>query len=112
MKKYKIYKKDNYDAGIQHGFVATIADISTSAEWGCQGTLISGADGTTIVTGNQNTLDIIAGCVDIGTAARLCSELLEGGYSDWYLPSIDELDKMYLNKVAIGGFIGLIYEFY
>jgi hypothetical protein len=93
-----------YTDGFVKGFVATVADISTGAEWGCNGTLISGADGTAIGTGNQNTIDIMAGCATAGIAARLCGDLVEGGYSDWYLPSKDELNKLYLNRVAIGGF--------
>jgi hypothetical protein len=85
------------------GLVATAADIS-SAEWGCRGTLITGADGTAIGTGAQNTLDIVAGCATPGIAAELCLDLTEGGYSDWYLPSKDELNALYTNRVAIGGF--------
>ena len=99
-----------YDAGVQHGLVATVADISLGAEWGCNGTTISGADGTVIGTGNQNTIDIMAGCATAGIAARLCGDLVQGGYSDWYLPSKDELNKLYLNRTAIGGFaIGFNY---
>ena len=93
-----------YDAGNQHGIVATVADISANAIWGCADTLISGADGIAIGTGNQNTIDILAGCATAGIAARLCSDLVEGGYSDWYLPSKNELNKVCLNKDSIGGF--------
>ena len=92
-----------YDANITHGLVATNADISTSAQWGCYGIFI-GADGTAIGTGNQNTINITARCSAAGIAARLCADLVEGGYSDWFLPSKDELNKLYLNRVAIGGF--------
>jgi hypothetical protein len=98
-----------YSSSLQQGLVATVADISTDAAWGCSGTLIAGADGTAIGTGNQNTIDIMAGCVTAGIAARLCGDLVEGGYSDWYLPSQDELDKLYLNRVAIGGFTTFYY---
>jgi len=93
-----------YDANVQHGLIASQFDISSYAVWGCDETIISGADGTAIGTGNQNTIDIMNGCSQAGIAARLCGDLVLGGYSDWYLPSKDELYKLYLNRVAIGGF--------
>jgi hypothetical protein len=98
-----------YDAYAQHGLIAAPSDQSIGAEWGCSGTTISGADGTAIGTGNQNTIDIMAGCSTAGIAARLCGDLVLGGYSDWYLPSKDELNKLYLQKVNIGGFLPIMY---
>jgi hypothetical protein len=98
-----------YNPSVQKGLVATIADVSETAEWGCFGTIITGASGTAIGTGNQNTLDIVNGCSETDFAAQLCNNLVEGGYSDWYLPSKDELNKLYLNQVTIGGFLGFVY---
>ena len=98
-----------YNASVQHGLIATPSNQSTGAEWGCFETAITGADGTAIGTGNQNTIDIVAGCTTASIAAKLCSDLVLGGYSDWYLPSKDELNKLYLNKVAIGGFANYNY---
>ena len=92
-----------YDANVPHGLIAAPSDQGT-AQWGCNGTVIPGADGTAIGTGAQNSIDIINGCSDVGIAARLCGDLVLGGYSDWYLPSKDELFKFYLNKAVIGGF--------
>jgi hypothetical protein len=97
-----------YDSDVQHGLVATVNDLS-DAEWGCQGTTISGADGTALGTGNQNTIDIMADCATAGIAARLCGDLVEGGYSDWYLPSLDELNQLYINQIAIGNFAASTY---
>jgi len=92
-----------YDANVPHGLIAAASDQGT-AQWGCYGTVIPGADGTAIGTGAQNTIDIMNGCSEVGRAARLCGDLVLGGYSDWYLPSKDELNKLYINRLAVGGF--------
>jgi hypothetical protein len=92
-----------YDANVIHGIIAASNDQGI-AEWGCDGAVISGADGAAIGTGNQNTLDIMNGCSTSGIAARLCGDLVLNGYSDWYLPSKDELNKLFINQALISGF--------
>ena len=86
----------------------------TWATGGNQNAAVSGADGTAIGTGEQNTADIVAqsgnqsGNVAATSAAVYCSELVSGGQSDWFLPSKDELNLMYTNlrsaSTPLGGF--------
>ena len=96
------------DAKGQHGLVAALSDQSTGAEWGCSGTPMTHAYGTKRGCGEANTASIVDkdSCATAGIAARLCDELVLNGYSDWFLPSQDELDLMYDNlKVAgLGSF--------
>jgi uncharacterized repeat protein (TIGR02543 family) len=93
------------------GFIDSTSDQNpqgSGVQWGCDHHSISGADGTAIGTGLQNTHDIIAGCSE-ASAAKVCHDLSLNGYADWYLPSKDELNQLYVNKTAIGGFNGVYY---
>lgn len=92
-----------YEADSIHGLIATEEDLAT-AQWGCAGKLIYGADGSEIGTGKQNTKEIFDSCSTVGIAARICSNLDINGFDDWYLPSRNELRKLNDNKIAIGGF--------
>ena len=93
----------NYSGGIifyldstkQHGLACALNDQAVASDWGCAGNFITGADGNMIGMGRQNTLDILVGCDSAGIAARICADLSLNGYSDWFLPSKDELAAMY-----------------
>jgi len=93
-----------YVAGETRGLIAAAADQSTGMIWSNVQTTLVGATSTALGAGQANTAAIAgqAGCNS--GAAYFCYNLVEGGYSDWYLPSKDELDKLYLNRDAIGGF--------
>lgn len=63
-----------------------------TAMWGCSTTSILGI-GTEIGAGKVNTAAIMTGCVTPGIAARIASDTA-GEYSDWFLPSKDELNQL------------------
>ena len=92
----------------QHGLVCDLTDYA--AIWGCNGTEIVGADSLTVGSGLQNTEDILAICQTAGIAARVANNLVAQEYSDWYLPSKEELKYIWLNSfiisersIALGG---------
>jgi hypothetical protein len=107
-----------YDANTQHGLIAATSDQSTGIgiRWYNGSNTITGATGTAIGTGLSNTNTIIAsqGGTATSYAAGLARSYRGGGYDDWYLPSKNELNKLYINRTAIGGFAsgGLEGDFY
>ena len=80
-----------------------------------QSLAVVGADGTAIGTGELNTEDIVnqLGNEAATSAAVYCSDLVFGGQSDWFLPSINELGRMYANLYSanppLGGFLAFYY---
>ena len=51
------------------------------------------------------------GKMDWNAAKTACDELIINGYSDWHLPSKEELNSVYVNlkKFAVGGFVNVDY---
>jgi len=69
------------------------------APWGSYGVDISGT-GPTVGSGKGNTQLIVERLRTLGEskcAAQLCVKLSHNGFTDWFLPSKDELDLMYKN---------------
>jgi hypothetical protein len=80
-----------YVPGEQHGIIVAPMDQSFGAAWGCNSTLIAGCTSHLLFTGKNNSRNIVTACSDADCAARLCEDLVLNGYSDWFLPSVDEL---------------------
>jgi hypothetical protein len=91
------------DAGGWRYLEAAPASTEGMGPWGSRGTDIPGADGTAVGTGRQNTADMIASQGSGSeNAAQLCDGLTSGGFSDWFLPSRDELKLVYANLKSKG----------
>ena len=93
-----------YVPSVQHGLIAADSDISSGGEWYNGSYTVTGATGTAIGTGNNNTTLIIASQGIGDYAAYNCRHYTGGGYSDWYMPSKNELIKLLLYYNLIGGF--------
>jgi len=101
-----------YVSGETHGLVVAMSDIATSFQWGCYGTDLPNVPNVTsnppvglgaeIGDGISNTNAIFQDCP--GAPAALAARSLG---EDWFLPSINELKKIYDNKTtleAVDGF--------
>lgn len=91
-----------------HGLISAANDQSTGAQWGCFETLLGGTS-TALGAGQENTTYIVTNCLQPGIAAKICDDLVLNGYSDWFLPSRDELFQMYQQRAVIGNFSTVSY---
>jgi hypothetical protein len=101
-----------YDGNVEHGLIAATQDQSTGIPWWIGTNVIVGGTSTAFGTGSANTTAIITAQgnpTDSNYAANLCRNYAGGGYHDWFLPSQDELNKLYLKVGFVGGFSSVGY---
>ena len=74
-------------------------DLAAPAEWGANGQNIIGTS-TALGTGRQNTQVIVNHLRqrnEGGRAAELAQNFTQNGFTDWFLPSREELNLMHIN---------------
>lgn len=94
------YDKGSYSDGWRY-LEAWTADESGTYQWKTSASSTSGTS-TAVGTGHANTYTTMTGAEH--PAAAVCRDATHGGYADWFLPSKDELNLIYGQKGAIGGF--------
>jgi hypothetical protein len=94
----------------QHGLIAASFDQSKDATWGKSVDRSNNPIGLGIGTGALNTKKILEdGMIEATGAAYICASLSLGGFKDWFLPSLFEMQLIFKNKNKIGGFSNKYY---
>lgn len=91
----------------EHGLIAATTDQHTSISW-CPGSCqVTNALATAAGSGKINTNLIVTVQKTGNHAALVCDQLVHNGFDDWFLPSKDELNILFVQKEAgrIGNFL-------
>jgi hypothetical protein len=97
-----------FDGGM-HGLIADTVDLSTGINWRNATNAFTYAVRDGFYAGQYNTDRIITRLGAGSYAATTCANYKGGGFSDWYLPSLYELNLLYIQKAVVGGFSNTVY---
>ena len=86
---------------------AAPSDHSSGTEWCSNSTSALGTTGTAIGTGMANTTTADTTCTT--GAIQIAAGYTNNSKSDWHLPSKDELNQLYIQSAAVGGFSTVAY---
>ncbi|MDC1265290.1 DUF1566 domain-containing protein [Flavobacteriaceae bacterium] len=96
------------DGDLDTGLVCAIQDHTNTIAWILGGSTQTTANGGTLASigqGQTNTTAMMGQAGYTGGAAKVCNDysitVNEITYSDWFLPSKDELNQMYEHKATI-----------
>ena len=91
--------KDN--AGVEHGLIVALTDQSIYQAWSDVTSIEIGTSAKSSWNGLSNSNAIVGQAGHTSSAAKLCLDLVSGGQSDWYLPSIQELNMLWNNYYTV-----------
>ena len=94
------------DSTGSHGFIVSSVDISAGTAWSNVNATLIGATAESQWDGLSNCAAITAQAGHTTSAALLCRIYMGGGYSDWFLPSLDQMIKIHLAKIEIDKVLG------
>ena len=94
-----IFHLNKDSLGNEHGLIASLQDVSTSAKWGLSGIDFYGFKNAS--DGKDNYKAMLNNGAEPGTAARVVEKYQHDGYKDWYLPALKELLLLYQVKEVI-----------
>jgi hypothetical protein len=87
--------------GNEHGLIVDKTDLSTSHVWSNIVSTLIGASAQSSWDGLSNSNAIVGQAGHAISAAALCLNSTNGGQSDWYLPSIQELNMIWHNYYSV-----------
>jgi hypothetical protein len=91
-----------FDAnGVERGLIVDKTDLSNAQVWSNVDQTEIGASAQSSWDGVGNSNAIVGQAGHTSSAAALCLNSTNGGYTDWYLPTVDELSLLWHNRYNV-----------
>jgi hypothetical protein len=94
--------------GVEHGLIVDKTDLSTNQVWSNRDTSLIGASAQSSWDGLSNSNAMVGQAGHTSSAAVLCLNSTNSGQSDWYLPSLQELNMLWNNYYTVARSISQI----
>jgi len=96
-----IYHLWKDSSGVEHGLIVDKSDLSVGHVWSNRDQTLIGTTAQSSWDGLSNSNAIIGQASHTSSAAALCLNSTNGGQSDWYLPSLDELSLLWHSRFNV-----------
>jgi hypothetical protein len=88
-------------SGVEHGLIIDKTDLSAAQVWSNIDATLIGTSAQSSWDGLSNSNAIVGQAGHTSSASALCLNSTNGGQSDWYLPSIQELNMLWNNYYTV-----------